>query len=207
MKQRFYPLTRDLHLYLGLFISPFVLLFAITVFFLVHGWAPAAKRLPETRAVRLALPEGVEKLAGRAQIEALRPPLAAAGITGEFGFVQVIPREHRLVFTVTVPGRQTAVDADLVSHNATVTRRTTGFWDALIALHMFPGQHLAAIRMNWPYMRVWRWLADATVYLVLFVSASGIYLWTVLQAERRVGLALLAAGAITFLGIIYGVCV
>jgi hypothetical protein len=28
---------RDFHLYLGLFISPFILVFAISVFFLVHG--------------------------------------------------------------------------------------------------------------------------------------------------------------------------
>src|SRR4029079_9472663 len=35
--RRFYLITRDLHLYFGLFISPFILLFAISVFFLVHG--------------------------------------------------------------------------------------------------------------------------------------------------------------------------
>ena len=35
--KRFYLITRDLHLYLGLFISPFVLLFAISVIFLVHS--------------------------------------------------------------------------------------------------------------------------------------------------------------------------
>ena len=31
MGKRFYLVTRDLHLYLGLFISPFVLVFAISV--------------------------------------------------------------------------------------------------------------------------------------------------------------------------------
>ena len=39
MKQ-FYAVSRDLHLYFGLFISPLVLVFAIGVFFLVHGWIP-----------------------------------------------------------------------------------------------------------------------------------------------------------------------
>jgi hypothetical protein len=57
--------------------------------------------------------------------------------------------------------------------------------------------------MNWFYMRAWRWLADATVYLVLFVSLSGIYLWYVLRAERAVGLVLLLAGGITFFGMAY----
>jgi len=54
-----------------------------------------------------------------------------------------------------------------------------------------PGQHNAAIRGNVWFMRFWRWLADITVYLVLFISISGIYLWLVLRAERRIGLALL----------------
>ena len=61
----------------------------------------------------------------------------------------------------------------------------------------------AAIRGNWVYMRVWRWLADAAVYLVLFLSLSGIYLWAVLRAERRTGLALIAAGAFSVFGLVY----
>jgi len=28
--------------------------------------------------------------------------------------------------------------------------------------------------MNWFYMKAWRWMADATVYLILFISVSGI---------------------------------
>ena len=46
---------------------------------------------------------------------------------------------------------------------------------------------------------------SATVYLVLFLSVSGIYLWAVLRAERRVGLALLAAGAFSFFGLVYAI--
>jgi len=38
--RRVYALTRDLHLYLGLFLSPFILAFSVSVFYLVHGWAP-----------------------------------------------------------------------------------------------------------------------------------------------------------------------
>jgi hypothetical protein len=52
-------------------------------------------------------------------------------------------------------------------------------------------------------MQLWRWLADATSYGVLFLSLSGVYLWATLRAERRLGLALLAAGALTFFGLLY----
>jgi len=52
-------------------------------------------------------------------------------------------------------------------------------------------------------MRAWRWMADATVYLILFISVSGIYLWYVLRAERSVGFILLFAGALSFFGMAY----
>jgi len=57
------------------------------------------------------------------------------------------------------------------------------------------------IRGNWFYMRVWSWLADATVYFTLFLTVSGVYLWYVLRAERKIGVLLLAAGAVTFAGL------
>ena len=57
--------------------------------------------------------------------------------------------------------------------------------------------------MNWIYMKAWRWLADTTVYLLLFISVSGVYLWYVLRAERTVGFILLVAGALSFFGMTY----
>jgi hypothetical protein len=46
-------------------------------------------------------------------------------------------------------------------------------------------------------------MADATVYLILFVSVSGIYLWYVLRGERATGLVLLCAGGLSFFGMAY----
>jgi hypothetical protein len=66
-----------------------------------------------------------------------------------------------------------------------------------------PGPHNANIRGNAPYMRVWRWLTDLTAYAVFFVSISGLFLWTVLRAERRIGVVLLAAGMVTLAGLAY----
>jgi hypothetical protein len=52
-------------------------------------------------------------------------------------------------------------------------------------------------------MRVWRVPADATVYLLMFITISGLYLWVSLRAERKIGIALLCAGACSFLGLVY----
>ena len=205
MKRSVYGLIRDLHLFIGLFISPFVLVFSISVFFLVHSWLP--KIPPETSTTRvvpdLPLPGGLNKLSGRPLIEALKPTLETAGVHGEVGFVRHLIKEEQLVIPVTIPGRETTVSIDIAKREATIVTRGAGLAAALVTLHKSPGQHGPDIRMNWFYMRAWRWLADATVYLVLFISVSGIYLWYVLRAERLVGFILLCVGGLWFFGMAY----
>ena len=205
MRRRFYRLIRDLHMYLGLFSSPFVLVFAISVFFLVHSWLPRiAQEASNTRVVSaLPLPGNLHTLSGRPLIDALKPTLEKASVRGEVGFVRHMVKEEKLIIPVTIPGRETIVSISIASRDATIVTRETGLAAALVILHKSPGQHGPDIRMNWFYMKAWRWMADATVYLILFISISGIYLWYVLRAERKVGVILLFAGALSFLGMAY----
>lgn len=206
MNKKLHWVLRDLHLYLGLFVSPFVVLFAISVFFLVHAWLPKPKSDPARRVVsELPLPVDLERLSGRTRIEALKPALERAGVHGEVGWVQYHPKENRLVIPLTVPGRETTVTIDSVKKEAVIETRTTGLADGLIMLHKSPGPHLVALRMNWCYMRVWSWFADATVYLVLFITLTGLYLWYALRPERKAGTVLLAAGAVSFVGLVYAI--
>jgi len=205
MRGRFYRVVRDLHLYLGLFSSPFVLVFAISVFFLVHTWLP--KIGSETSATRvvsaLPLPINLQTLSGRPLIDALKATLEKADVHGEVGFVRHMVKEEKLIIPVTIPGRETIVTINIAGREATVVTRETGLADAMATLHRSPGEHAPAIRMNWFCMQAWRWLADTTAYLILFISVSGIYLWYVLRAERRVGFVLLFAGALSFFGLAY----
>ena len=202
--RRLYSIIRDLHLYFGLFISPLVLGFAVSVFFLVHAWLPGSSTAPVKRtASDLPIPTGVESLMGRDQVAALRGVLDQLGAKGEVGVVRRIAKEHRLVIAVIIPGREVSVDLNLETRSAAVTERTTGIWSALTYLHKMPGQHMANLRGNWAYMRIWRWLVDGTVYVVMFLTISGVYLWAVLRAERRIVLALIAAGAVSFFGSLY----
>ena len=78
-------------------------------------------------------------------------------------------------------------------------------WESLSYLHKMPGPHNVAIRGNWIGTQAWRVLADATIYLLLFISLSGVYLWWAIKAERRIGLTLLTAGAATFLGLVFAI--
>jgi len=92
MTARLYRLVRDLHLYLGLFISPFVLVFAVGVFFLVHSWLPRiASKSSATRVVSdLPVPGELRTLSGRPLIDALKPILEKSDVRGEVGFVRMI---------------------------------------------------------------------------------------------------------------------
>ncbi|MBI5084082.1 MAG: hypothetical protein HZB13_05735 [Acidobacteria bacterium] len=207
MIKHLYPLVRDLHLCIGLFLAPFVLVFSFSVFFLTHAWIPGQAQTsnPSRVVTGATLPANIETLDGRARVDALRAVLPQLGVEGEIGFVRHIPKQRRLVFAASVPGRETTVSVDVAGRSATITQRDSGIWDGLVKLHKSPGPHLAAIRMNWFPMRVWQWFADGAVYLLLFTTLSGVYLWAVLRGERAAGLAMLIAGALSFIGIVYAI--
>jgi hypothetical protein len=199
----FYRWTRDLHLYVGLFISPFVLLFAVSVFFLNHAKVATDKATSVETFHSLAIPDGIEGSQGREAIARAQAILSQVGVTGEIGFTRSVRQTRHFVFPVSKPGVETAVDVDLDARSALVSQRKTSFLEALAYLHKMPGPHNVAIRGNWFATRVWRLFADGTIYLTLFISVSGIYLWYALKTERRIGLALLATGSVFFLGLIY----
>lgn len=196
---------RDLHLYAGLFVSPYVLVFAVSVFFLVHGNLLVRRGGPTVgrMAADLPLPAKLNQMSGRERIDALRPALDRAGVHGEVGWIQHLAKDNRLVVPVMIPGRTTTVTIDLAKREASIKEQPTGLASALVELHKSPGPHLVGLRMNWLYMRVWYWLSDATVYLVLLVTMTGLYLWYHLRSERRIGTTLLAVGALSFTGLIY----
>ena len=47
-------------------------------------------------------------------------------------------------------------------------------------------------------MKVWKVMADGVVYLLLFLTTSGIFLWWFLKAERRLGYMAIGLGVFTF---------
>src|SRR4051812_6044382 len=142
--RRVYLVTRDFHLYLGLFISPFILVFALSVFYLVHAVkAPAASGPGDAmRTVSgIEVPAAAPRLEGRARLDALKPVLDRLGVAGEIDFVRHVASERRLVIPVKVPGRETIVDLDYQHGVASISTRTMPPGDDLIYLHKMPGPH------------------------------------------------------------------
>jgi hypothetical protein len=196
---------RDLHLYFGLFISPFILLFAVSVFYLNHGKLIAGDEPPAETYRDLSLPDGFDRLKGREAVDRATAILPQLRISGEIGYLRYVARDRHLIFPVSKAGAEATVDVDLDARTATVKRRSMNLWESLSYLHKMPGPHNVAIRGNWIGIGIWRLFADATIYLVLFISLSGVYLWWAIKAERRIGAVLLASGAFTFVGLVYAV--
>ena len=200
-----YRWLRDLHLYFGLFISPFVLLFAASVFYLNHGKLIAGAEPPVETYRDLSLPDGFDRLKGREAVDRATAILPQVRVSGEIGYLRYVARDRHLIFPVSKAGAEATIDVDLDARTATVKRRSMNLWESLSYLHKMPGPHNVAIRGNWIGTGIWRLFADATIYLLLFISLSGVYLWWAIKAERRIGVALLAAGAFTFVGLVYAV--
>jgi hypothetical protein len=201
---RFYGWNRDAHLYLGLFLSPFLLVFALSVLFLNHVWVPGMASEKIVRpAARVAVPPGFEQAEGMERAQLAHRILGELGISGEIGYIARRDEDLHFVIPVNRPGWQAVVDLDPQAGTATVEEQSTGLADAINYLHKSPGPHNANIRGNWLWTRIWKLAADGIVYLLLLISISGIYLWVSLKAERKAGLALLAAGAVCFTALVF----
>src|SRR5688500_7176857 len=125
-----YRWIRDLHLYFGLFISPFVLLFAVSVFYLHHAKLTILERPVETYR-NLRIPDGLDRLKGREAVEQVRELLPQVETDGEIGFPRHSAKDQRLVFPVSRAGIETTVEVDLGTQTATVRRRSMSFWESL----------------------------------------------------------------------------
>jgi hypothetical protein len=204
MKQQIWAVVRNLHLYIGLFLSPFVLLFAVSAVLVNHPWIPLGptRDLP-ARSALVAVPHGIEAAGAVERVQRSRQVLREIGMSGEIGPVTISSRERRVSIPVSRPGWESSVNVNLETGVASIEERKTGFWDALVYLHKMPGPHLASIRRNSPGLRSWAVLSDATVWLLLFLTLSGIYLWVVVRSERLPGGIFALSGAATLVGIVY----
>jgi hypothetical protein len=203
MKQYYKP-TRKLHLYFGLFISPFLLIFGFSVLFLNHTWIAdkltPVEKFPEERSKLNQFPRDTSDLA------TARNVMSLLNIQGEVGLV--FKRNESMFIDVYKPGTKTNIKVDLKTDSVLINKKKEGSLRAMNYLHMMPGPHNLHLRGNSFFMKIWKVLADAVVYLILFLTSSGIFLWVFHKKERKNGLIALIGGALIFIIILllfYGI--
>ena len=191
LSKTFYDWTRLLHFYFGLFVSPFIVIFSVSTIMLNHGWKPVPQESVSTVPVQID-----ESLKGARFVSELTRQLDLRGEVIGNGVV----RNNKTTVFVMRPGATRRVVVDMKTRQAEITLKTFGWLDTMRYLHMNPGPHKPT---NWIFGKMWGWLADTTVYLTLFLTVSGVYMWVVLKAERKIGLIAMGAGCLSFGAITY----
>ncbi len=192
--RKYYSQIRSLHLYFGLFISPFVLIFSLSVLFFNHPQAVnrlfPVKPLPVSKQKLDKIPyDTTDLLTAKAIIQKI-------GVKGEIDFIS--QNQDRISFPVKQPGLRTQITVNKQTDSVYIMPQMEGSARAITYLHSMPGAHNQAIRGNSGFVKVWRILADVVVYVVLFLSVSGVFLWYFLRVERNFGLFSLGLGVVIF---------
>lgn len=193
MKQ-YYPLLRSLHLYSGLFISPFVLIFSISVFIFNHpqvirSLSPVTP-MDEVKMKLDRIPYDTTDLLTARKI------VLKLGIDGEVDYIN--HNNDRITFPLKKPGLITHITVNKHNDSVLIRPEREGAYRAMAFLHSMPGQHNQKIRGNSDFIKVWRILADGVVYLLLFLTISGVFLWYFLKVERNLGYFSITLGVALF---------
>lgn len=189
---------RTLHLYVGLVASPFVLVYAISTLALNHpAGLTAAPTTPRQARVQIADPAGDSLALARDVARQL-------DVSGEIMFVRRDLKTGELEIPVQHAGRRSTIEVDLATGKARVESKPGSILQSLIFFHKAPGPHVVAMRGNSPAVALWRWVADGAVLAIVFLVATGVWLWTALRAERRFGMVCLFGGASVFAVLVAG---
>ena len=197
--KKYHSLIRSLHLYLGLFIIPFVLIFAISVLIFNHqafiNRVNPVKTLPvvKTKLNRITY-EGDN-------LETAKDILKELNIMGEINFIS--RNDHFISFPVNTPGLRIFIKVDIHTDSVFISPKYEGPLRATTFLHSMPGPHNVKVRGNSDFIKAWRVLADAVVYLLLFLTVSGVLLWYFIKSERNAGLYAIGLGLLFFTCILF----
>ena len=203
---KFYTIIKDLHFYVGLFISPFIVIFSVSVLVLNHNFVDWQEDWQEWF---FAVDERADRTAeyniptnNKNEIDFAKDILMQIQVTGEIA--GIFGDSIKMYIPVTKPGRRISIRADLTSGIAYINSERTSLWKKLIWLHKMPGPHNANIRGNWVNTKIWGSLVDLFVICLFFSGITGITLWYYLKNERIFGLIALLIGFLSIAALIIG---
>jgi len=180
-----FPLRKQLvnwHLYLGLLISPYVVVYALSSVAINHGMKDApGEPTSEVRAVELPAAEDDVALA-----RALSEQLGVAGRLNKGKVRRPTPEE--LVFELGRPGSRVTVTVDEAAGEARLVTRRAGIVSVLKGLH---GLHdLGGTLWGW----TWGVYTEVSVWVLGLALSSGILIWLPRPSARKLGASFLVVG-------------
>lgn len=171
--KKYYHFLRTIHLYLGLLIRPFILIFAISILVFNH---PGYFDKPETSENVKSLFTRLDSIPNRGtDLLTAKAIIGKLGIKGEIDFIS--KNDSILNIPVRTPRIVTQVRVNIVNGYVSIIRKEVGPLNATTFLHAMPGPHNASMRGNSGYIAAWRYIVDFFVYSLILLAFSGIILW------------------------------
>jgi hypothetical protein len=201
-----YNLFKEIHFHTGLFISPFILIFAMSAIILNHNFVDWQEDWQEwyfsvnekvDRTVEIDIPSS-----DNSRMDFAKDIVAQLEISGEIA--GIFGDSIQMYIPVTLPGHRHSIKADLIEGKAYINSSRTSLWKRIIWLHKMPGPHNASIRGNWIKTEIWGSAVDLFVICLLFTSITGIVLWSFFKTERTIGIIALCIGFISIALLIIG---
>jgi hypothetical protein len=204
--KKYYGLFKNIHFHTGLFISPFILVFSMSVIVLNHhfidwqeDWQEWFFSVNESvdQTIEIEIPSS-----DHTRMDVAKNILEQLEITGEIA--GIFGDSIQMIIPVTLPGHRYSIKADLIAGKAYINSSRTSLWKRIIWLHKMPGPHNASIRGNWIKTKIWGSAVDLFVICLLFSSLTGILLWYYLKQERTIGIIALIIGLVSIALLIIG---
>ncbi len=179
-------LLRRIHMYLALFLAPWVLMYAVSTAVMNHRkWfgEPAPYRVVEEKKLEVVLPEGSAKEQGALL-------LASLGMEGAYSAqkrdgVLVVQRQRLAVpVRVSFDARSSVVKVEEQEFQANA-------W--LERLHRRRGY-----QQEYAADLIWAVFVDVTIAAILFWAISGLWMWWEMRVTRALGGLALAGGLALF---------
>lgn len=181
--------NRKLHIYLGLYFTVFLWLFAVSGLLLNHSsWRFTEfwnnRRQSTTERPIDPPPDGDDLARARELMRQL-------ALSGEVEWTNTRPTAERFDFKVVRPGRNTEVSADLRRKVATLQEIQFNIWGVLRTSHTFTGVQSYSTRpeRDWYLTKLWSFSMDAVATGMIFLVLSSAWLaWE--RKEKWVGSAI-----------------
>lgn len=195
-------LMRASHLYTGMVLAPWMMVYAVSAFCLNHGGWLVGKSQPVQKwetvretdfASGASLPEEADK-----QAEAL---LSALNLEGAYRILGVPDARQFTLIRLCATGHYRITWHRQLSRVVVERLRPASFYSFVNNLHFLMGNS----QSSWVY-RTWAVVVDAVTVSTVIWVVSGIYLWARRPRKRLVGGLCLAAGSLLFVTLVLLLC-
>ncbi len=174
-----YATLRTIHLLCGAFALPALVMYGVSAVQMAHNRWFAMK--PRIREVEEAMRPGYAD--GRLLA---RDVISRRGLAGEINAIASTP--EGFTARIVVPGTVHEIHYDRATGRTRIRTSVAGVMGMLNRLH-----HAAGMWPEYVPLRVWGVLVGLVSLAILVLGATGIWMWWLRRAERRVGMILIAA--------------